>query len=54
MIAKFAALVVLATAVIGANAESHTVTFDNRCGKGTVCIVQIYSVIHALRRFSAA
>ncbi|KAK7458108.1 hypothetical protein VKT23_010015 [Stygiomarasmius scandens] len=40
MIAKFASLVVLATAVVGANAESHTVTFDNRCGRGTPKLIK--------------
>lgn len=32
----FSAVAVVVAAAIGAQAETHTVTFDNRCGYGTV------------------
>ncbi|KDR69862.1 hypothetical protein GALMADRAFT_912690 [Galerina marginata CBS 339.88] len=30
----------LAAAIVGASAETHTVRFDNRCGKGTPTLIQ--------------
>ncbi|KAF7292100.1 Glycopeptide [Mycena indigotica] len=35
-----AALSVLAVAIAGVSAETHTVTFDNRCGFGTPQLIQ--------------
>ncbi|THU95539.1 glycopeptide [Dendrothele bispora CBS 962.96] len=40
MFAKIAAAVVLAVAIVGASAESHTVNFINRCGRGTPQLLQ--------------
>ncbi|KAK7466180.1 hypothetical protein VKT23_004901 [Stygiomarasmius scandens] len=45
MQAKFTSLIVFAAAAICANAESHTITFTNKCGKGTPQLVQSGKVL---------
>ncbi|KAF5343453.1 hypothetical protein D9758_011840 [Tetrapyrgos nigripes] len=53
MFTKVASIAVLAVTVIGASAESHTVTFDNRCGRGTPQLVQSGNILSSGAAFTA-
>ncbi|KAF9473063.1 glycopeptide [Pholiota conissans] len=43
----------LMAVVIGAHAESHTVTFDNRCGRGTPMLIQGPNVLSTGQPFTS-
>ncbi|KAF9476659.1 hypothetical protein BDN70DRAFT_950401 [Pholiota conissans] len=43
----------LIAAVVGANAESHTVNFNNKCGKGTPMLIQGPNVLSTGKPFTS-
>ncbi|THU85268.1 hypothetical protein K435DRAFT_822463 [Dendrothele bispora CBS 962.96] len=53
MFAKVAAAVVLAMTIVGASAESHTVSFINRCGRGTPQLVQRGNILSSGGSFTS-
>ncbi|KAK7458723.1 hypothetical protein VKT23_009723 [Stygiomarasmius scandens] len=53
MFTKFASLIALATVIVGASAESHTVTFDNKCGKGTPKLIQNGKTLSSGKSFTS-
>ncbi|KAK7461440.1 hypothetical protein VKT23_008618 [Stygiomarasmius scandens] len=53
MFAKVASFAVLAMAVIGANAESHTINFTNKCGRGTPQLVQNGNILSSGGSFTS-